>query len=243
MESGKRIHIKVLVFVSVILLMMGAFSLTHVWAEAPENSTTVKWDHNDPMPEGYRIFQRTEGQSYDYSQPVWEGPQDTAVLKYPGPDYPDMPVVTGLTGSWDKPTSSITLNWDQSAPADNTRTDYWIVRAYQGTEESADSLEVNRLHTTQNSVTKWEVFYSLTAGGPYTSLGDVTATGAGSTGSVTQPLTAVAAGERKTVYFTVVSFGQGATYSANSAEISIDVDRTVLQPPVNISVTATVPVQ
>ena len=38
---------------------------------------TLAWDPNDPAPEGYRIFQRIEGQTYDYSQPVWSGPGTT----------------------------------------------------------------------------------------------------------------------------------------------------------------------
>jgi hypothetical protein len=34
---------------------------------------TLAWDPNTTTPDGYRIFQRTEGQAYDYKQPVWEG--------------------------------------------------------------------------------------------------------------------------------------------------------------------------
>ncbi|NNK00185.1 MAG: hypothetical protein HKP58_07205 [Desulfatitalea sp.] len=33
----------------------------------------LQWDANDPAPEGYRLFQRTDGSTYDYSQPVWSG--------------------------------------------------------------------------------------------------------------------------------------------------------------------------
>ena len=35
---------------------------------------TLAWDPNDPAPDGYYIYQRTEGQSYEYSQPCWTGP-------------------------------------------------------------------------------------------------------------------------------------------------------------------------
>ena len=34
---------------------------------------TLAWDPNDPAPKGFRIFQRTESQAYDYAQPVWQG--------------------------------------------------------------------------------------------------------------------------------------------------------------------------
>ncbi len=33
----------------------------------------LAWDPNDPSPDGYRIYQREEGQSYDYSRPSWTG--------------------------------------------------------------------------------------------------------------------------------------------------------------------------
>ena len=33
----------------------------------------LAWDPNDPAPDGYHIYQRTEGQSYEYSQPCWTG--------------------------------------------------------------------------------------------------------------------------------------------------------------------------
>ena len=41
---------------------------------------TLAWDPNDPAPEGYRIFQRTEGQAYDYTQPVWQGSNTTTTV-------------------------------------------------------------------------------------------------------------------------------------------------------------------
>lgn len=34
---------------------------------------TLAWDHNNPVPDGYCIFQRTDGQAYNYSQPTWIG--------------------------------------------------------------------------------------------------------------------------------------------------------------------------
>ncbi len=36
-------------------------------------AATLAWDPNEPFPDGYCIYQRTEGQSYDYSQPCWTG--------------------------------------------------------------------------------------------------------------------------------------------------------------------------
>ena len=69
---------------------------------------TLAWDPNDPTPDGYRIYQRTDGHAYDYSQPVWTG--------------------SGTTGT------VYNLDYDT--------TYYFVVRAYAGGQESADSNEV-----------------------------------------------------------------------------------------------------
>ena len=40
----------------------------------------ISWDHNDPLPEGYRVYQRKSGQAYDYSSPVWTGANNSGVV-------------------------------------------------------------------------------------------------------------------------------------------------------------------
>ncbi len=40
----------------------------------------MAWDPNIPTPEGYRIYQRPEGQAYDYSRAVWTGTGSTATI-------------------------------------------------------------------------------------------------------------------------------------------------------------------
>ncbi|BBO88643.1 fibronectin type III domain-containing protein [Desulfosarcina ovata] len=72
-------------------------------------NVTLAWDANDPEPEGYRVFAREEGQSYDYQYPLWEGDETTCTLAG---------LVEGITY-------------------------YFVVRAFEGTLESADSEEVS----------------------------------------------------------------------------------------------------
>jgi hypothetical protein len=72
---------------------------------------TLAWDPNNPVPDGYRVYQRTEGQAFDYNQPVR----------------------TGLD------TSCTVYNLDHDI------TYYFVVRAYTGDMESADSNEVSFL--------------------------------------------------------------------------------------------------
>jgi hypothetical protein len=40
----------------------------------------VTWIHNDPIPEGYRIYCRTKGQSYDFTKPCWSGLTNTGTV-------------------------------------------------------------------------------------------------------------------------------------------------------------------
>jgi hypothetical protein len=44
---------------------------------------TVAWDANTPSPEGYRVFVRIGASSYDYTSPVWEGPDTSTTLVVP----------------------------------------------------------------------------------------------------------------------------------------------------------------
>lgn len=41
---------------------------------------TLAWDSNDPKPDGYRVYSRAEGRSYNYSSPAWNGATTTATL-------------------------------------------------------------------------------------------------------------------------------------------------------------------
>ena len=52
---------------------------------APQNlsidGTTLMWAPNSPVPDGYRLYMRTEGEAYDYGSPVWEGAQRQATIE------------------------------------------------------------------------------------------------------------------------------------------------------------------
>lgn len=41
---------------------------------------TLAWDANGPAPDGYRLYQRTEGASYDYTHPAWSGSGTSCTL-------------------------------------------------------------------------------------------------------------------------------------------------------------------
>ena len=75
---------------------------------------SLAWDPNDPVPDGYRVFQHSEGEPYDYSSPVWPRPGDNPRA------------ATCTIGNL----------------ADDTKY-YFVVRAYIGDVESSDSQEVS----------------------------------------------------------------------------------------------------
>ncbi|MFO7713496.1 choice-of-anchor U domain-containing protein [Desulfosarcina sp.] len=90
------------------LLLCMTFSLmTATFAHAA--SVTLRWDPNDPAPQGYRVFAREGSQGYNYDHPLWENNLTTCTL-------------TGLT-------EGVTY--------------HFVVRAFDGELESADSEEVS----------------------------------------------------------------------------------------------------
>lgn len=47
-------------------------------AQAAE--VTLQWDPNDPTPDGYRVYRRVEADTYDYSNPAWQGTSTTCTI-------------------------------------------------------------------------------------------------------------------------------------------------------------------
>jgi hypothetical protein len=74
---------------------------------------TLAWDANDPEPEGYRVFVRESGAGYDYANPIWDSINKAQTTTC---------TLIGLTEG---------------------TTYYFVVRAYDGDLESADSEEVS----------------------------------------------------------------------------------------------------
>ena len=64
-----------------LVLLNFSFNASAVTYSIPQTTgAKLSWDHNDPLPEGYRIYQRKDGQEYDYSNPVWTGTNNSAVV-------------------------------------------------------------------------------------------------------------------------------------------------------------------
>ena len=102
-QSARRVFLQTL---AITLLF-----LTTTLAHAAQ--VTLAWDPNNPTPDGYQVFQRTAGQTYNYASPVW-------------PQSGDNPQATTCT--IDNLSAGTTY--------------YFVVRAYSGSDQSGDSNEV-----------------------------------------------------------------------------------------------------
>ena len=61
-------------------LFISAMAFLVLTTSAMAASVTLAWDPNDPTPEGYKIFVREQGQTYDYNNPAWSGPETRHTL-------------------------------------------------------------------------------------------------------------------------------------------------------------------
>ena len=227
---------KRLIFIILALLLL--LTPAVLFAE----QVTVAWDPNDPTPDGYRVFERADDAGYDYSHPLWQGPETTATVNV----------------------SSIPMKIIKYS---------FVVRAYEGQLESADSNEVfvsydrtppdvidsiQAVYDQKTSsialefiqpgdlmrVDHWTVYYTFTSGKDYVRFDDIPNTGNQKV-TVTKPFEAVPDGEKQTVYFVAVGFHDLQSYSANSPEVAVEINRRpVPEPPGNVTVTKVViPVQ
>lgn len=72
---NKRLSINVAASLAACAVLL-IFSITQVSA----GEVTLKWDANDPAPDGYMLFQRTMAGTYDYAAPVWSGTETQRTL-------------------------------------------------------------------------------------------------------------------------------------------------------------------
>jgi hypothetical protein len=76
-----------------LLLLLGIVSPLHAM------QVSLAWDANDPVPEGYRLYQREQGGSYDYSAPVWSGTQTGGTVANLADDTTYFFVVRAFSGT------------------------------------------------------------------------------------------------------------------------------------------------
>lgn len=65
--------------VKILFVVLAVISLNTPFAHSSA-SVSLRWDANVPAPEGYRVFAREAGGSYDYDHPIWEKSLTTCTL-------------------------------------------------------------------------------------------------------------------------------------------------------------------
>lgn len=198
---------------------------------AKEVKLKFAWSANsEPDMAGYALFQRTEGQEYDYNSPI-----DPTCTIVDGKCYVDP---TAKTCEFDH-----TFN----APDGQITTFHWVARA-KDTEDkwSGDSNEVSQTFdlapivspvisaAVHNEVTntidisfgqadsarveKWELFMSNVSGGPYNKIETIAREGEGNTFSTSWQIP-----EDGDYYFTLVAFTHEGIFSPDSNEVYVQV--------------------
>lgn len=74
--NSRSIRILILILAEMILITFFVLS-ARAWAA----DVGLTWDAIEPPVDGYRLYQRTEGEQYDYSNPVWQGPETKALIQ------------------------------------------------------------------------------------------------------------------------------------------------------------------
>ena len=82
---------------------------------------TVAWDPNTPTPDGYRLYQRLDGQDYDYTEAVWEGTDTTTTIYDLADDQRYYFVVRAYTGAYESGDSNEITFISESTPPEITQ--------------------------------------------------------------------------------------------------------------------------
>lgn len=82
-----KMDTKTLARALVVIFILFVLFITCQFANAAQ--VTLQWDPNEPAPEGYQLYQRVEGDQYNYNDPIWEGDNTTATIDNlsPGVQY------------------------------------------------------------------------------------------------------------------------------------------------------------
>lgn len=242
----KNLKLKTTILLTTFLyILLGA----NVYGEV----ITLQWDLVDPAPDGYKIFHRIDIAEYNYNFFLTNGlytdgiiPGDidnftTSELENPELINPLPATIDDTSDVWDRSNSVIHLSWSQPKTVVSLN-HYFVARSFVGNEYSVDSNEVEHVISIEEIINYWKVYYSETSGGPWIFLGQVENTGQ-TVPTITDPITVVQQGERKTIYFTVVSFVDDELYSVNANEVTVDIDRRIPIPPSNLRIEVSIPVQ
>ena len=100
-----------------VLFCANPFLYAETFSVPQTTQVTLAWDANDPVPDGYTVYQRTEGQVYDYSQTVVSSSETTATVFNLDYDTTYYFVVRAFVGADESGDSNEVSFRSESAPA------------------------------------------------------------------------------------------------------------------------------
>jgi hypothetical protein len=212
-----------------VLLMVLLFATLGI-----ADQLTFVWDPNDPAPEGYRLFQRLEGE--EYSNHFWQGQETTATTDVNGvagqkTDY--YFVVRAYEGDTESLDSNEVKHTVDLVPP-VTASD--VIASY---EASTSEITLSWKQSGLEEIIYWKVYYAEDAGGPYSEI--ETVLNIGQSEIFATRVLEVPLGSMQTFYFTIVSFKRDSLYSLNSEEVFVTVDNRISTEPVqNFKITVIV---
>lgn len=223
-------------------LLVALFTLA-----ARAETIRLEWDApaaEHAAPDGYYIYQRKAGEEYDYTAPV-------TTEQYPDGRIPadvfqldiDVPGEDGAAQKYEW--VARTIVGEQESPNSN-QVDYTVVRIpplvpidLSGSyDRDVSVIRIVWDQPQDDYITHhWRIYYRV-GDDEFTELGLVRKDQAL---EFTSEFNVVQPGEQKDVAFVVVAYRRSGVFSANSQEISVDVDRRTAEP-VNLRINVEIPV-
>lgn len=99
------------------MILTALFLTFAITAVAQASEVALGWIGTDPAPEGYRIYQRAAGESFNYSFPAWTGTGTQAEISGLEPEATYFFVVRAFTGDQESANSN---EHEYTVPAEGT---------------------------------------------------------------------------------------------------------------------------
>ena len=213
---------------SILLVLCSTFVF------AKEISIRFAWDANtEPDMAGYALFERQEGQAYDYIKPIdpdctivdgecWVDPttkKNEFPHKFNAPDgvlskWYWVARARDILGNWSADSNEVFLEVNLTALP--------VITDFAGAYSSVNkTVDFTWTQTDIDRITSWKIFQSTTSdvyNDP--AITEVQWNGTDTTLSVSLPESILVSGED--YYFVVVGFGNDDLFSSNSNEVKID---------------------
>lgn len=132
-------------------------------------AVTLAWDSNSPAPDGYLVYMRAEGQSYNYSRAAWRGPQNSCTLEDLKADVTYYFVVRAYVGNDVSGDSN-----EISFQSDVSHTQSSLNNSTQTSSTQTSSTQTNTTPSSSSNTNEFQIVASAGDNGTINPSGDLT---------------------------------------------------------------------